>query len=274
VATKRQDAKTAAVSSQAVKKRAPKKKKARRPRQPKNLLPPAEVGQQKSQAEEQRKEGGFLGSLGNLFSGESPSQPGPTPLPQKESESRSSTGSSTSERLPDDIERKLEAVPDRISGDGEQTEQAPAGQIEKDDFSALLEMVAFEEQDVRDLLEEAFEWMADKFGSDHWKLSERQSRMLGRPTVMLMNSIWLKLRERLPDVLTRWCESTPGAAAFITACGIVVVPKVMKQVSLSRQTKDEPQQEGETHPDVPSHITASADKKSADGRPWIMQPHG
>jgi hypothetical protein len=98
-----------------------------------------------------------------------------------------------------------------------------------------MDAVAFEEQDVRDMTEEFFAWLAVRFDSDHWQLKERQSRILCRPLTQVLNSLWVKLRERLPDIIAQWCESTPGATALLMAAGIVIVPKVMTQVRLSRE---------------------------------------
>jgi len=44
-----------------------------------------------------------------------------------------------------------------------------------------------------------------------------------------------RLQNYLPDILSKWCEDTPGATAFIVACGIVVAPKVAQQAKLSRE---------------------------------------
>lgn len=116
---------------------------------------------------------------------------------------------------------------------------AAAGEVE-DPIAALMAQVAFEEQDVKDTIGEFFDWMSERFKSDHWKLTDRQSRMLGRPSTQLLNSIWAKLQDYLPDILARWCETTPGATAFILACGIVVVPKVKKQYTISRERRKRP----------------------------------
>lgn len=274
MATNRQGARTVGGSAPAVKKRSPKKKAGRRGRPRKNPPTPAETVQRESSPQESSQDGGLMNSLGSLFGAGNPSPSNPTSQPQKESENPSSSDCSTSPDLPEEVERKLDAIPDVIGQEGEQPTGNPSGEIARDDFSSLLDMIAFEEQDVRDLLEEAFDWLSEKFDSEHWKLSERQSRMLGRPTVMLMNSIWLKLRDRLPDVLLRWCESTPGAAAFITAAGIVIVPKVMTQVSLSKRKKLAPAQEGEKKTDAPSHISAPAGPSAAKEGSPIVWPHG
>lgn len=105
-------------------------------------------------------------------------------------------------------------------------------------ISALMASVAFEEQDVKDALAEIFDWAAEKFESDHWKLTDRQLRIYGRPTAQLANSVWAKLMQMLPDVVAGWCETTPGLTAFIAATGIVVGPKVMVQARINQQRKE------------------------------------
>jgi hypothetical protein len=143
--------------------------------------------------------------------------------------------SSTSEPLSPESERILSAIPDHIGpgepGEGGASTVDDAG----DPIAALMAQVAFETQDVQDTLCELFDWLGERFESDHWKLTDRQARMMGRPTAQLLNSIWAKLQNLLPDILARWCEETPGATAFILACGIVVAPKIGKQIVISRE---------------------------------------
>ena len=148
----------------------------------------------------------------------------------------SSTPSSEGPLTPE-AERILSAVPETI-GDVPVDGVDVAGQIEEPNpFAGLMAAIAFEEQDVKDTLSEMFDWMAERFNSEHWKLTDRQVRILGKPTAQLLNSLWAKLNVILPDILARWCDDTPGATAFILACGIVVGPKVAKQVTISRQRK-------------------------------------
>jgi hypothetical protein len=146
--------------------------------------------------------------------------------------------------LPADAEQRLDAIPDHI-GDAAAdepriTEAAQEGDETRETIASLLDAVAFEEQDVQETLEEFFDFLAERFQSDHWSLTERQSRILGRPTAQLANAIWVKLKLRIPDILARWCESTPGATAFLMAAGIVIVPKVTKQIHISRARKRSP----------------------------------
>lgn len=147
--------------------------------------------------------------------------------------------SGTGELLSPEAEAQLNAVPDVIGAGAPESPSgdAPAPALGSDEIAGFMEAIAFEEQDVKDVLGELFDWLATRFDSDHWRLTDRQMRILGKPTAQLLNSVWAKLRDRLPDILARWCETTPGAAAFLTAAGIVVVPKVMTQVRLSRGAK-------------------------------------
>ena len=132
--------------------------------------------------------------------------------------------------------RILASVPDVIGDDPAAAGGPVQAASETDDAIAqLMAHVAFEPQDVQDVIAETFDWLSERFKSDHWKLTDRQARMLGRPSAQLLNSMWAKLSAYIPDILSRWCEETPGATAFLLACGMVVVPKVMQQVSISRE---------------------------------------
>lgn len=194
-----------------------------------NPLPaPVDVSEEKG-----KENSSLLDSLGSMFQSQSP-----TSQNQSQSENLSGTDSSISGKtLTSEDHAQLNAVPDVI-GDEPTSESASAEMDSGAAMVSLLDNVAFSEQDVTDTLTELFSWAADKFESDHWKLTERQQRMLGGPTTQIVNVMWIKLREKLPDILARWCESTPGATAFLMAFGIVVVPKAMKQVKLSRAKRN------------------------------------
>jgi hypothetical protein len=129
-------------------------------------------------------------------------------------------------------------VPDSIgSADSLPEPEDDPNDLGSDAVAALMAQIAFEPQDVQDTVCEFFDWLSERFQSNHWKLTDRQARMLGRPTAQMLNSIWIKLQTFLPNILARWCEETPGATAFILACGIVVAPKVAKQVQISRERR-------------------------------------
>lgn len=181
---------------------------------------------------------------------ESPSAAETSPEPQPPSAAAYSDGSQDGltpksdepgPMLSAEAERLLSSIPETI-GDGTETAQPaePAGPDESNPIAALMESVAFEEEDIRDTLGELFDWLATRFESDHWKLTERQSRMLAKPAAMMANSLWARLQQYIPDIIARWCETTPGAMAFITSAGLVLVPKVRQQVKVSRARRPRP----------------------------------
>ena len=142
------------------------------------------------------------------------------------------------ERLLGSVPTKVDDAPgDPIDVDGAAGQLTDADQGGGNGIAELMAQVSFETQDVQDQLEELFDWLSVKFKSDHWELSERQARMLGKPTAQLLNSLWAKLQTVLPEILGKWIDSTPGAAALLLAGGIVIGPKVAKQVAISRERR-------------------------------------
>jgi hypothetical protein len=214
-----------------------KQRQPRKPRAEKPLPDPVEVNGQAAEpprlATQDEGNGGLLEGIGDLFQIPQKPREKVTPFPVP------SNGSSTSEPLTPEAERILRTVPDVIGEDPALAgEPQSAGVIgDEDPITALMAQVAFEPQDVQDVIAETFDWLAERFESDHWRLTDRQARMLGRPSAQLLNSIWAKLSNYLPDILSRWCESTPGATAFLLAAGMVITPKVMQQVAISRERK-------------------------------------
>jgi hypothetical protein len=212
------------------KKAASKPRKKRQPKAPvANLPEPIDIAAARP-APEPKTEGNLLSGLGSLF------QPQPSSTESGILLNGSPVDSSHPEDpLPPESERILAGVPETIGDDQGDAAPGPVEVPDADPIAALMAQVAFEPQDVQDVIEEFFDWMAERFQSDHWKLTERQSRMLGRPAAQLANSLWQKMQSYVPDILSKWCEETPGAMAFIVACGIVVVPKVSTQLALSRE---------------------------------------
>jgi hypothetical protein len=151
--------------------------------------------------------------------------------------------------LPPEAERLLSDVPESVGGvfvageklDHEET-AAMAGALGGMSPEFLQGLISFSEEDVRGVLEEGFDFLAERFNSEHWKLTERQSRMLGRPTTELLSSLWTKLSFLLPDQLMQWCSSTPGLAGFVLVSSIVIGPKVAQQWSITRQRKSLPRE--------------------------------
>jgi hypothetical protein len=142
----------------------------------------------------------------------------------------------------EELSPEAEALLSEIDDGGGDAQAAPGAPASADSavLGAMLPDIAFEEEDVRAVLEESFAWLAEKFDSGHWNLTERQSRMLGKPTAELLSGLYMRVREFLPDILLHWCDATPGLMGVLIAGTIVVVPKVKTQVSLSMQKRHQP----------------------------------
>lgn len=202
--------------------RQPRAKKSRRKASPRNPL---------AESRQPEKSPNLVG-LNKLFQEEADPRPDPGKFPAEPAPSPEN--SSAGEPANEDVRRRLDGIPDVIGGEvvGEQE-----AEITSDEIRELMVTIQFAEEDVKAFLGEAFDWMAELMGSDHWKLTERQSRMLAGPLARVMGSIWLKLLERLPDVIVKWCEQTPGAAAFLLTLGIVVLPKGTKQIRIWKERR-------------------------------------
>ena len=180
----------------------------------------------------------------------------------------------TEPRPGEDLPPESEALLGEIVDGDEPEEIDPAASSEASVLSGMMPDIAFDEEDVRAVLEESFAWLADKFDSGHWNLTERQSRMLGKPTAELLSGLYMRLREFLPDILLAWCDATPGLMGVLIAGSIVVVPKVKTQVALSMQKKRQPKRVTEmrprTSPAVPGPVAAGP--QAHTGPVGIAQP--
>lgn len=170
----------------------------------------------------------------------------PQAEPEKPAEAESSASSSadsTSTSLPAPLDTAaLNSVPAVVSDPQAGAEVGEGETISAGEIREMLDDLGdFLEPDVKDVLEEAFDFLAEHFKSDHWKLSERQQRMLARPITRLLNHLWAKLKERIPEKLASLAETTPGVAGLIFAVPVVIAPKVMKQVKLNRERKQKPE---------------------------------
>lgn len=112
--------------------------------------------------------------------------------------------------------------------------EAEAEDLSADDLRELMAEVQFEDEDVRECLEEGFEALSEFFGSEHWRLTPRQARILGKPLAKLLNSIWAELCRRLPELFARWAERLPGLAGTVAMVGVVGGPKLLKQARIYR----------------------------------------
>jgi hypothetical protein len=137
-------------------------------------------------------------------------------------------------------ERLLKSVPEFIGEPESQPDARPGIQFAQSDAEAIAAMlpdITFDPAEVQGVLEEMFDWTAEKFDSAHWKLTERQSRMLAKPTAELLSSLYLKIGAFLPAILMNWCQATPGLMGFMLTSGIVIGPKVAVQFQLSRSRR-------------------------------------
>jgi hypothetical protein len=163
------------------------------------------------------------------------------------------------EELPPESEALLGEIEGAGTGEAGSSAAESAGDVEV--LGAMMPDIAFDEQDVRAVLEESFAWLAEKFDSGHWNLTERQSRMLGKPTAELLSGLYMRIREFLPGVLLDWCDATPGLMGVLIAGSIVIVPKVKTQVQLSMQKKRQPKrvtQMPRTSPMPPGPVSGPA----------------
>lgn len=210
-------------------------------------LPPASMAQAKPKAKKKRRKKKLKkpGAPQSQPSQPANQRPLPPPLPFESqagsapsfASSLNSTEPKPGEPLPPEAERALHAVPDVIgAGDTEDAERDAIG-FEPDEIRNLIPEIEFDQAEVEAVLEEACAWVAEKRHHEHWKLTERQSRMIGRPTTQLLTSLWSKIGTFLPDFLARWCESTPGLAGAILMGGIVFGPKIAYEIHLSREER-------------------------------------
>lgn len=176
--------------------------------------------------------------------------------------------------LDPESERLLARIPGEVTGDSDPEFIAPgAPSPEQDAIASLMAQVTFEEQDVRDCLSEFFAWLAQKFDNENWKLTERQERMLGKPAAQLANSLWVRLQTLLPDVIARWCMETPGAFAFLTVAGLVITPKIMNQIKVSRERKQKGPKVRSMQPQ-PQAVHRHYDGPVGTMQPQVVQPVG
>lgn len=146
---------------------------------------------------------------------------------------------------------ELASVPDTIGGEaaapGEAAAAAP-GAGELGEMVEFLQSMGIDEDDMQEWLSEGCDFLSEKFDSAHWKLTDRQGRMLAKPYTACANKIWIKLLDWLPDFLSNLAKSSPEAAAMVISSAVVFGPKVAKQFVLSRSRKELPKKPAEDKP--------------------------
>lgn len=163
----------------------------------------------------------MLGGIKNLF-GKPQSQQPDAPLPN------GSATSSTSDGLSSEAKRILDSVPDTIGAElGAEAAPGQAGVL-------IAPETSFDVADVREGIASIFGWMGDHVG-EHCRLSDRQLSFVSGPTTQVLNASLGGLKEWMPGFLQRWCETTPGATAFLLAWGIVLTPMGIAQLGVMRE---------------------------------------
>lgn len=199
------------------------------------LLPPAEPTLQPQAPEpEPVKATGIMGLFTSPAVAES-STPSATP---------SASSSISAEQV-----AELASVPDTIGGEAA-APGAPAtpGAGELDEMVEFLQSMGIDEDDMQEWLSEGCEFLAERFKSEHWKLTDRQGRMLAKPYTACANKLWIKMLDWLPDFLSNLAKASPEAAAMVISTAVVFGPKVAKQFVLSRSRKELPKKSAEDKP--------------------------
>ena len=141
--------------------------------------------------------------------------------------------SSTEPRPGQPLSPEAESILSGIDGIGEAESSAGESGAAVGDLAGIIPQIRFNAQTVEKVLREGFDWLADRFGSDHWKLTDNQAEMLGAPVADVLSSLFSKL----PDFLTRWCDTTPGLGALVVAGAVVIGPKVATQMAMVREDR-------------------------------------
>jgi len=143
--------------------------------------------------------------------------------------------------LSPEAERILAAMPGVIADEHAGEVLVPSGEPSSaGDLADMLPDIDFDPLEVGAVLEEMFDWIAERRNSACWKLTERQSRMLAKPTAQLCATLYAKLAQFLPGWLANLCDQTPGLMGVIVAGSIVVAPKVVFDFRTSRARRKAP----------------------------------
>jgi len=205
------------------KKKATKTRAPRKPRAQESLPPPIEINQPKPPAEKPQPESGLLSGIESLFT-KSQSQE-----PEAENQVPSGSSSSVTEPLTPEAERILQDIPDVIGDVSATDSQAPVPPAES------LALSTFDSYLVGEYLEEGYGFIAKVTNMEHWKLTDRQSKLLAPPLAKVLSSMSDEMTGWLPGFLKNWVERTPGAAGLLIAMVAVNGPKIAQTVTVLRE---------------------------------------
>lgn len=166
-------------------------------------------------------------------------QPSPSPEGSKAS---SATSSETEPRPGQPLGPEAEELLSQIAAadDDDGTEDEGPKDAAAMAAPAAPSSIVFKPERVRAVLGDSFDWLAEKFDSDHWRLTDNQADMLAEPTAQLLGSAWTHVQRMLPLWLERWSQETPGLMDFVLAFSFVVGPKAAQQFALSRERRRNP----------------------------------
>jgi hypothetical protein len=207
-------------------KKKPLKKKAQPSSSPRQSPLPEPVEPNRPPAMASQEDEGLLGGIANMF--QSKSKPAP--------ESPKPSSGSSAEPLSAEAERLLNSVPDHIGSDGEVS--GPSGQAGQ--IAAMIDGLVFKPEHVEVALRGIFKGLGWFFDSDHWELTPEDGGWITEPATQILNYIWLDNRDDISNAFVQWVMSTPGALGLLIGGGVVLGPRISKQMSLSRERRKQP----------------------------------
>jgi hypothetical protein len=156
--------------------------------------------------------------------------------------------SSTSEPLSAESERLLGGVPDHIGGNGAAADPPDAA---GNRIAAMVDSLVIKPEHVDVLIEGLFKGASWFFDSDHWLVSPLEARVLSQPGAEMLNYIWLSHRDEISNRFVEWMLSTPGALGLIMGGGIILGPRIVQQVKVSRERRPAVSVPRQPAPDAP-----------------------
>lgn len=145
-----------------------------------------------------------------------------------------SANSSTSEPLSAESERLLNSVPDSIGGEpGGIDEPGEGGQL-----SAMIDGLVFKPEHVEVLMRGIFKALGWFFDAEHWELSDSETGWVTEPATQMLNFLWLDNRDDISNRMLTWVMNTPGALGLLIGGGVVLGPRISKQMSLARERRN------------------------------------
>jgi hypothetical protein len=140
----------------------------------------------------------------------------------------------------------LDTVPD-VVGNGVPGQPGPDGSLPSpvegesgspDLVSSMLANVTFKEEHVKRILSSIFDFVATKLDDDGLKLTGWKLEMVGEPTAQMANAMWAAFMAKMPDLVSKWCETTPGASAFMAAWGSVGTIMIISHMQVVSERKN------------------------------------